>query len=108
MNGSFLLLLLLSLIVWGIRPREMQLWNRDLTLYLLAMAALPAAIFLSQSYHHHYSGHPYDAASRFLLAVPIFMLLRRVRFDVVALVQYGFPLAAIVGCLMLKPISDGR
>lgn len=107
MNGSFLLLLLLSagVLVW--RPRNMPVvvWNREMTLYLLAMAALPAAIFLSQSYHHHYSGHPYDAASRFLLAVPIFMLLRRIRFDVVAWVQYGFPLAAIVGCLMIKPIA---
>lgn len=110
MNGSFLLLLLLSagVLVW--RPRNMPavVWNREMTSYLLAMAALPAAIFLSQSYHHLYSGHPYDAASRFLLAVPIFMLLRRTRFDVVACVQYGFPMAAIVGCLMIKPIAMGR
>lgn len=110
MNGAFLLLLLLSLGVLAYRPREMQpvAWNREMTFYLLAMAALPVAIFMSQSYHHQYSGHPYDAASRYLLAVPVFILLRRVRFGVVAVVQYGFPSAAIIGCLMIKPIAQGR
>lgn len=110
MNGSFLLLLLLSAGVLAWRSRQMQpiVWDREMTFYLLAMAALPIAIFLSQSYHHLYSGHPYDAASRFLLSVPIFMLLRRTRFDVVTWVQYGFPLAAIVGCLMLRHIDQGR
>jgi O-antigen ligase len=106
MNGVFLLLLLLSVLPY--RPRSMQPWDRDATYYLLAMASLPVAIFLSQSYNHHYSGHPYDAASRFLLGVPVFMMLRNMRFKVIAMVQYGFPLATIVGCLMLKQIDDGR
>ena len=106
MNGAFLLLLLLSVLAY--RPRAMQPWNREMTFYFLAMASMPLAIFLSQSYHHHYSGHPYDAASRYLLAVPIFILLQRVRFNVVAMVQYAFPLATIAGCLMLRPIDDGR
>ncbi len=106
MNGAFLLLLLLSVLAY--RSRAMQPWNREMTFYFLAMASMPLAIFLSQSYHHHYSGHPYDAASRYLLAVPIFMLLRRERFNVVAMVQYAFPLATIVGCLMLKNIDHGR
>jgi len=110
MNGSFLLLLILSIVVLLFRPREMQsvIWDREVTFYLLAMSALPLAIFLSQSYHQHYDGHPYDAATRFLLAVPVFLLLRRVRLDVVALVQYGFPVAAIIGCLMLKDLGGGR
>lgn len=110
MNGAFLLLLLLALSVAFVLPRELPsvTWDRELLVYLGAMAALPIAIFLSQSYHHAYSGHPYDAASRFLLAIPIFILLKRVRFNVVTVVQYGFPLAAMVGCLMLKPIGDGR
>ncbi len=110
MNSSFLLLLLLSLSVLVSRPREMTpiVWDRDTTFFTWAMAALPIAILLSQSYHHAYNGHPYDAASRFLLAVPIFILLRRVRFRVVAMMQYGFPIAAIAGCLMAKPIALGR
>ncbi len=102
MNGAFLLLLILS--AWSLRPS----WDRETMIYLLAMASLPFAIFLSQSYHHHYSGHPYDASSRFLLGVPVFMMLRNMRFNVIAMVQYGFPLAAIAGFLMLKQIGDGR
>lgn len=110
MNGAFLFLFLLSAGVLAFRPKTMQKveWDREVTLYLIAMAALPLAIFLSQSYHHHYSGHPYDAASRFLLAVPVFMLLRRMRFDLVAMVQYGFPIAAIAGCLMARDLGAGR
>lgn len=111
MNGAFLFLLLLSLCVLIYRPHEMSfvVWDREMVFYLFAMAALPIAIFFSQSYHQHYSAHPYDAASRYLLAIPVFMFLRRVNFDVVAKVQYGFPLAAIIGCLMLEPqIQVGR
>lgn len=110
MNGSFLFLLLLSIGVLMFRPREMPpvKWEREVKFFMLAMAALPVTIFLSQSYNHQYSGHPYDAASRFILAVPILLVLKRVRFDVVARVQYAFPLAAIVGWLMTKPIAPGR
>lgn len=110
MNGSFLLLLLLSITVLLVRPHKLvpAICNRELALFSGAMAALPIAIFLSQSYHQSYSGHPYDAASRLLLAIPIFILLQRLRVNIVASVQYGFPLAAIVGWLMLKPIAEGR
>ena len=102
MNGAFLLLLLLA--AWSWRPS----WDRETVYYLLSMASMPVAIFLSQSYHHHYSGHPYDASLRFFLGVPVFMMLRNLRFSVVASVQYGFPLATILGCLMLKQIDNGR
>jgi len=110
MNGSFLLLLIISFAVLLYRPRQMPgvIWDREVTLYLLAMLALPFAIFLSQSYHQHYDGHPYDAASRFFLAVPVFLLMRRVRFKFVAMVQYGFPVAAFIGWLMMRNIDAGR
>ena len=101
-NGTFLLLLLLS--AWSWRPS----WDRETAFYLLAMASMPFAIFLSQSYHHHYSGHPYDASSRFLLSVPVFMMLRNMRFAVVASVQYGFPFATLLGCAMIRQLEDGR
>ena len=110
MNGAFLLLLILALAVLVVRPGKLPrvVWDREVTLYLVAMSALPFAIFLSQSFHQHYDGHPYDAASRFLLAVPVFLLLRRLRFEVLAVVQYAFPLATIIGCLMIRPLPGGR
>lgn len=110
MNSSFALLLLLSVGALIFRPSSMSsiVWDKELAVYFVAMAALPVAIFLSQSYHQNYSAHPYDTASRFFLAVPIFMFLRRVRFDVISMVQYAFPLAAIIGLLVAKELVDGR
>lgn len=108
MNGSFLFLLILSIcaLVFAGRMGLPADGSHDIALYAVAMASLPVAVFFSQSYHQHYSGHPYDAASRFLLGVPIFLLLRRLRFDVVAIVQYGFPLGAIVGLLLAKQVGS--
>lgn len=102
MNGVFLLLLILSIMVLILRPSSMSpvVWDKEMVAYLVAMAALPMATFLSQSYHQDYNAPPYDAASRFLLAVPILLLLRRVKFNVVAVVQYGFPTGAIVGLIV--------
>ena len=99
MNEVFLLLLILSIAVLLLRPSSMAavVWDKESVAYLVAMAVLPAAILLTQIFHQQYSAPPYDAASRFLLAVPIFLLLRRIKFDVVAIVQYGFPIGAIVG-----------
>ncbi len=103
-NAAFLILLLLS--AWSFR--QMRTWDREEAMYLLAMASMPVAIFLSQSYHGNFSGHPYDASSRFLLGVPVFVMLKRMRFSVAAGVQYGFPLATIMGSAMIRQIEDGR
>lgn len=111
MNGAFALLLLLSVIYLIFRPSNQPsvVWDREAITFLMAMTALPIAIFLSQSYHGHYSAHPYDAASRFLLAVPIFILLRTTKFNVAAAIQYGFPLGACVALIMgVNDESSGR
>lgn len=108
MNAAFLFLLLISLSMLAIRPETRADWDAGIKAFMLAMIGLPLAIFLSQSYLHHYSGHPYDAASRFLLAVPVFLMLRSLNFNVVSVVQYAFPLAAIVGCLMSRDLGGGR
>lgn len=108
MNGGFLLLLLISIgLIFTKRHSLRALWDRDTIQYTAAMISLPLAIFISQSYHQHYSAHPYDAASRFLLAIPVFIALRRIRLTVVAALQYGFPLGAIAGLLMAKDLGNG-
>ena len=105
-NASFLALLLLSisLLIFADKTDLRAILDRDAAFYAGAMAFFLVPIWLSQSYHHHYAAHSYDAASRYLLAVPVFMLLRRVRFEVIAKVQYGFPLGAIAGLLAAKEI----
>lgn len=111
MNGVFLAMLLLALLVGVIRPASMNAvtWRREWTIYSSAMVALSIAICISQIAHQKYSGHPYDAASRFWLAIPVFMLLRRLRQNVFVVLQYAFPMAAIVGYLLAKDYDlDGR
>lgn len=110
MNGAFLFLLILALAVLAVRPAGVAevRWNHDLTLYIAAMSALTCAIFISQSVHQHFGGHPYDAASRYWLAVPVLLMLSRLRFSVVAMASYGFPIATITGLIMAETLDDGR
>lgn len=107
MNGAFLFMLLLALLVGVVCPSGMNavVWRREWTIYLAAMLAMPAAIFISQTYYRNYTSHPYDAASRYFLAVPIFLLLQRLRPSVFSVLQFAFPVAAVVGFLLVKDMS---
>jgi O-antigen ligase len=104
MNGVFLLLLLLAVAVWAVRPDGMAAlaWRRDWTLYVAAMAGMSLAIFFSQAYHGNFTAHPHDAASRYWLAIPVFLLLQRLRPAVFTVLQIAFPAAAILGFALAK------
>lgn len=108
MNGVFLLMLLLALAVWVVRPAGMDktVWENKWTIYAASMLAMSAAIFISQSYHHNYSAHPYDGASRYWLAIPVFLLLRRLDPKVFTMLQVAFPVAAISGFLLAKNLGE--
>jgi O-antigen ligase len=98
MNGVFLLMLLLALGVGGMRrATAAQPWQRDWILYAAAMASLSLAILLTQAYHGRFASHPHDAASRYWLAVPIFLLLQGLRPAIFGVLQLAFPVAAILG-----------
>lgn len=71
--------------------------------YAAAMASLTAAIFVSQCWHLNFRSSPYDEAIRYLLAVPVYLMLRAARRGVFAGVQYGIPLGAIAAALMVLP-----
>lgn len=107
MNAAFLLLLLLALWVSLARPAGMHavVWRREWTIYAAAMFALTAAIFISQIFNHNLSAHPHDAASRYWLAVPVFLLLQRLELKVFTVLQFAFPVAAITGFLMAKNLG---
>lgn len=104
MNGIFLLMLLLAIMVWIARPSGMGavVWKREWTIYASSMAALSLAILISQSYHQNYASHPHDAASRYWLAIPVFLLLLRLRPKVFSVLQFAFPVAAILGFMLAK------
>ncbi len=109
MNGAFIVMLLIAIGVLILRPAGLPqiVRDRDTVLYLVAMASMSLAIMLSQTYHQHFSAHPYDPASRLLLSVPVFIWLRHARFNIVAAVQYGIPLGAITG-LLVGDTTGGR
>ncbi|MDH2919359.1 MAG: O-antigen ligase family protein [Sideroxydans sp.] len=106
MNTAFILLLLVTLVVTIKRPKELPavVWRRDWTLYLLAMTGMSVAIFLSQLANHKFGGHAHDAATRYWLAIPIFLLLQRMPLSTFNVLQLTFPVAAIVGFLLANNI----
>lgn len=69
--------------------------------FVLAMSSGIAAIFLSQAYHGEFNPHPYDAASRLLLAIPIYLALRNSNTRTLSSFQYGLPLGAIAALLVV-------
>jgi O-antigen ligase len=76
-------------------------WDGYSIAFALAMASPVLAIFLSQAYHRDFNSPPYDWASRFVLAIPIFLMLRQTNFRAISVLQYGLPLGALVGLFVL-------
>ncbi len=107
MNGVFLLMLLLAITVWLVRPKGMNAvaWRQEWTIYTAAMFAMTAAIFISQSHHQNFAAHPHDAASRYWLVIPVFLLLQRLRPKVFTVLQFAFPVAALAGFFMAKDMG---
>ena len=110
MNGVFILMLLLSILVWAIRLEEMnkEEWRHEWTLYVVSMFGLSIAISISQLWNQTLSAHPYDAASRYWLGIPVFLLLVRLRLTIITVLQFALPVAAIAGFVLSEEIKDGR
>lgn len=102
MNGVFLFMLLLALAAWIVRPAGLDavVWKPEWTAYAAAMFLMSFAILVSQLANRDMAWHPHDAASRYWLAIPAFLLLQRLPLRVLGVLQYAFPLGAIVGLLM--------
>lgn len=108
-NGTFILMLLIAIGVWAVRPGDMRavVWRNDWNSYVIAMFAMTIAIFISQSWLREYDDHPFDAPSRYWLAIPIFLLLQRLSWKTFTPLQYAFPIAAILGLVMSHDM-EGR
>ncbi len=102
-DWCFALLVLLSIYrLASVRTQPAEkTWDRTALIYLVSMLSLVLATFLSQTYHLQFNSHPYDGASRFLFAVPIYLMLRREPPATLKTLQYGFPLGAIVSPFIL-------
>jgi O-antigen ligase len=102
-NGLFFLLALVSLgYLWRVQPRG-QLWDGYSIAFALAMASYPLAVLLSQIAHVEFRPEPYDGASRFLLAIPIFLMFRDRGLINLTILQYAFPMGAIAALVVVMP-----
>jgi len=108
MNGVFLLMLLVGLWVWIRRAadRGKWAWQPEYTAYGLAMCSMSVAILISQIWNQNLTAHPHDAAARYWLGIPVFLLLVRQRMAVLSVVQFAFPPAAIAGFLLSNKTWD--
>jgi len=80
-------------------------------LYALAMASFCVATLFSQAYHGKLTLVSYDGPSRFLLAVPIYAMLRRMPLGRLTVVQFGFvggAVAAAIVAVLSPPHGAGR
>ncbi|MEC4748760.1 O-antigen ligase family protein [Methylomicrobium sp. Wu6] len=64
--------------------------------------ALPVvAIFLGQFFRQDFAGRDYDSPSRFLLTIPIFIVLVRHRFDVLKPLLFSMPAALLITLIVV-------
>ncbi len=109
MNGTLILLILLALVVRLLPPAglHIQVWKKEWGIYVATMFGMSAAILISQLANHDLLSRPHDAASRYWLALPIFWMLLRLRPTVFSVLQYSFPLAAILCWVFAEDKGEG-
>ncbi|MFH2139905.1 MAG: O-antigen ligase family protein [Pseudomonadota bacterium] len=98
MSASFFLMVALSAFVlyqagWGAVKIE---FDRDAKLFSFAMGATFLSILMSQTSNGEWGARHFDSASRLLLAIPVFLVLRNIEPKVIGVLQYGLPLGALV------------
>ncbi|GAB4124716.1 MAG: hypothetical protein Fur0040_06700 [Sideroxydans sp.] len=109
MNVILLFMLLLALITWLKPWRGVQgmAWQPAWNGYIWAMFGLTLAILFSQFVNADWAAHPHDAPSRYWLALPVFFLLLKLPGQIVRALEFGFPLAAMLGLLLAKETGAG-
>lgn len=109
MNGVMFVMLLFALLVPFMSSAGLSasVWRKDWWGYVVAMFGMSVAILISQLVNNDLLARPHDAASRYWLALPIFLFLLRVRPSVFAALQYAFPLAAILGWFFAEDQGNG-
>lgn len=106
MNGSLFLLAIICIYSLFNKEDEARIvFDRCAIAFGIAMSSSLLAILLSQIYHYDFSARAYDSASRFLLAIPIFLALRNTSVRSITVLQYGFPLGAIAALLLVTCLS---
>ncbi len=74
-------------------------WSDSDIAFAFAMAGLIVATLISQAYHRSFRFESLDSPSRFLFAIPIYLMLRSARLSFPRALEYGFPFGAFAGLL---------
>lgn len=74
--------------------------------FVILLALPVAAIFLGQSGRQNYALRDYDSPARFLLCIPILLILFQRRLDVVRSLVYAMPVTIFITCLAITLNPD--
>jgi O-antigen ligase len=98
MSVAFVVLIALSLWrllwVWVHKPTALG-WRAGDVAFATAMSALFVATLMSQAYHSNFRLDALDEPSRFLFAIPIYLMIRTADIAAPKALEYGFPLGAL-------------
>ena len=78
--------------------REKTWW---VPIIITALAAPITAVFISQALRQDWAWKYYDAPSRFLIAIPLFLYIYKKKINVINLWQYSIPLSLIITWLVM-------
>jgi len=96
MNASlFLLVIISAFLLVAYRKSSWHKLDRTNILFAAAMASGLLVILISQLYQHDLRGRYFDSSARFLLGIPVLLVLRNIGMKSLSVVQYAFPLGAI-------------
>jgi len=68
---------------------------------ITALAAPITAVFISQALRQDWAWKYYDAPSRFLIAIPLFLYIYKKKINVINLWQYSIPISLIITWLVM-------
>lgn len=105
-NGTLFLMALISMCI--VFRRDFPFWRvlkyklPYLTTVLVAFYIAPiAGVLLGQIFRNEYSWQNYDSPSRFLLCLPIFILLYHAKIDVIKYLRFSLPVALLFTVLLV-------
>jgi len=106
MNGSLFLIAGISILLLIARRRDfVDAFDRPAMLFGITMASGIAVVLVSQLYHDDLRGRYFDSDARFLLAVPVMLVLRQLNQKTLSLIQYALPLGAIAALAKVMAID---
>jgi len=110
MSGILLFAFFLSLYVLNKKPKTASHWDAHAIIFSLAMSSPVIAILITQVSRASYDFPAYDWASRFMIAIPIFLAMRQLDINALSKMQIGVSIASVASLvivLVMPVMADG-